>query len=116
MIKYINLINKILYLIPDAKVSVVKEKPKDNFLNETIHSRDGLYVIWNNTNTQEIPTQAELDSVDQVDANNAELARQKTARNSLYKKDLTVKAGYQIALKDNPNLTFSDYLDKLENL
>ena len=42
--------------------------------------------------------------------------KEKAKRDSRYKEDLSMVALFDAAKKDNPNLTFSDYLDSLENM
>ena len=54
------LLNKILALVPDAQMSIRIEKPskeEQEGMHETVHQRDGLFVIWNSTNESACPTQ-----------------------------------------------------------
>lgn len=63
---HLELLNKILQLVPDVKCSVhgsdVELKNIDDGLS-TIHSRYNFHVVWNPLNTVPCPTETELNNV-----------------------------------------------------
>ena len=108
------LLEKILYLNPDARCSAWGND-RDKYRGESEPVLlDGYLVDWQPSNELPCPTQAELDAVSKVDADASAESRRKAARNEHLGKDLSIKAAYKLEKKGNRDLRFSDYLDQLE--
>lgn len=111
------LLDKILFLKPGAQCSVHPQGIALNlFGNETLYELDELQVIWAEQNTENPPTQEELDTVTDEDLHSWKEAIRKYYRDQEAAKNLSLKAGFNIEKQSNPNLTFSQYLDELESL
>jgi hypothetical protein len=106
------LLNTILYLVPDAKVCI-KELGADPDESCTEKNLSGHKVCWNKTNEIKCPTQAQINNADQEAVAAVTEARTKDARDSHYQNDVSVKVGLQVARAVNPNITLREYLDNL---
>lgn len=110
------LLNAILYLVPGAKCSVWKLGPLDKWTGEGDPILMGDYLVsWNSTNDKPCPTWDEIQKVDMNAVNvNTEKLR-KTARNESMSNDTHLVSSFKIMkMMDQPNLSWSDFLDKLE--
>lgn len=107
------LLNKILYLVPDAKVCIKdKNADEDESASKEIIIGD-FKVVWNCSNSSPCPTKTAINDVDQEVANAAAIERQKNERDELYANNANAIIGYNIAKSQNLDLTFSEYLDNL---
>jgi len=108
------LINKIVFLVPDAMFSVW-EKDLESYMGESEPvERDGYLVDWHASNSAGCPPQESLDelSLKKVEADVEK--RRKKIRDGQCKDDLSIKAAYRIAKAADASLKFSEYLDQLE--
>lgn len=106
------ILQKIRYLLPAAKCSV---RPYDN--NEHLAVNPivrGDYLIDWYDNVDECPSLETIEAVTNAQVEAMQNSQRKEERDKQYAKDLTMKGLYKQAKKDNPALTFSDYLDQLE--
>lgn len=116
MMTRLELVNTILYLMPDAKFAVWETNDLKHY-----HGEDSpipmfnMLVDWNKANTSHCPTEEQIRNVDQSLVLNHHENLRKINRNNDAKNNLSLKANYLAYIKDSPNTTFSDYLDHLEN-
>lgn len=109
------LLNRILFLIPDAKFSVW-ESTLDEYMGETTPIPMEKFLIdWNPLNAVPCPTYDAVLAVKKNEVDATVEAKRKQERNREKGKDLAIIAGYEAEKKGNPNLSFSDYLDFLES-
>lgn len=114
--------DKVLYLYPKIQ-GVMYWQSCPGHLSSTgkAHEWEDLYsgLVWDNPEIPK-PSKEELDALDdQIVA--TELARRdeedrKAHRDEQYKNDPTIKAALYIERKDNPTISLSKMLDKLEAL
>ena len=115
----ITTLDKILYLVPQAKVVVWQtDNPEDYHGENTPVLLDGFLVDWK---SEEVcPTQEQLDSIDLRVLADTVTARdesqRKAARDEAAKGNFGVLAGLLTARVANPDLTLTNYLDQLESL
>lgn len=108
--------NRILYLVKDAKFSTWA-CDKSQYQGEGYPISMGDYLVsWNGTNNVPCPSWDEVQKVDASALAAFVEDKRKSERNASLKNDLSICAGYESALINDPNLSFSDYLDKLEAL
>lgn len=108
------LLNRILFLIPDAKFSVWECEAKDFQGEGDPIIIDKFLIAWNSTNSSKCPSWDDIQNVD-INSVNAMLEKnRKLIRNMQKMNDLTMVACYQMQKQSNPDLNFSDYLDSLE--
>jgi hypothetical protein len=107
--------DKVLYLYPNIQHVMYWQTQYDG--KPWNDPYDGLK--WNNTEIPK-PTKEELDALDDAAVEDELDARKeiirKNARNQKYASDLTVKSNYDIYKQNNPDITFSEYLDYLESV
>jgi hypothetical protein len=110
-----NYLEKVLYLYPNIQKVMYWHTQYDG--TPWNDPYDGF--VWENQEIEK-PTKAFLDAIDDALvekelADRKETAR-KSARDAKYQKDITTLAGYDTYKAENPNKTFSEYLDYLETL
>jgi hypothetical protein len=111
-----NILNSILYLIPDAKFSLWNCSIEE-FQGEGIPiQRGNMIIAWNSTNSQPCPTLEQLEALDQNDVAASEEARRKVSRDAGVQNNLTIMSNYQTYLLSNPGVSLTAYLDLLENM
>lgn len=108
----LDLLNAILYIIPNAKFSV-QDPNTDMQFDEATYLINNWLVVWNSTNTASCPSESTINQVDLELAYQAAEERRKDVRDSLYSEDITVQVGLQIQQQKNSSLTLRQYLDSL---
>lgn len=112
----LDLTDRILYLNPDAKFSVWDNDKSCYHGEDNPIELSGLLVSWNPANDKECPSQSDIDAID-IDKLNAFIeAKRKSQRNAIMSQQMGIISGYSVAKLANKDLTFSDYLDGLEEL
>lgn len=101
---------RILALVPDAKFTMGPDR------ENTLIKIDGWEVDWYKDNQNPCPTLDQILAVSKEQVDAFIESQRKTFRNVDKAKDLTMVGLYEQAKLSNPNLTFSDYLDSLENI
>ena len=110
-----NLLDKILFLVPEAKVSVTNLDNAHQCCspNDIGYIRDNLYILWNSTNTQSCPTQQDLDQLNIDDVKASSLSRRKDQRDIASATNSTIMAQYKTVRLIKPSLTLREYLDEV---
>jgi hypothetical protein len=109
--------NILKYLVPDANLCVWGECERKDYHGESEPVIiNGLLVDWHLSNKMQCPTEKEVNNVD-IEKVNLDLdVKRKSARDDMYKKDLSMINGFNIYLLTNPDSTFNQYLDYLESI
>ena len=115
MIERDDLYFRLLFLVPDANFWFWPTSDGDKGRSDAI-LLDGWYVIWSNDNISPCPTIADIVNVDPISLENFISTKAKSERNQEKAKDLTLVALFNSDKVSNPTLTFSQYLDSLEEL
>jgi len=110
-----NLLNKILYLVPDAACTVTVLDNTMEYSNEDVHERCGYKIVWSRQNTKPCPSEKELNSVKQKDADAEAEIRNFKQRCEGYKKVQTIVASYTAAKISNQNLPWEDFIRTMES-
>lgn len=115
MIERDDLYNRLIFLVPDAMFSFWPDEG-DNKGNDNVIIVDGWMIAWKDENSLPCPSLQEIQNVDAQQLAVFIAAKAKEDRNNEKKKDLLLVALYNSEKAQNPNLTFSDFLDNLEQM
>lgn len=108
------LVDRIVFLIPDAKFSIWDCELKDYMGEAPPIEMDGKLVCWNRNNSVPCPSFDDISKVDKTSLDNKLELDRKDLRNKLKADDLSLVASFEIEKKTRPTLVFGDYLDELE--
>lgn len=115
------LYKKLLYLVPNAKFSfwpderTTEEDPIDGKGYEVVISMAGWVIRWCEDNPP-FPGWDAVNAVTDKQANDKADSLRKIARDKEMAKNMAVVSNYQAFRLNNPTVSFSQYLDMLENL
>lgn len=112
-----DLYNRLIYLVPEAKFVFWPDEGKDdNKGYDNVVKIPGWIIAWYPENSQPLPTLDQLNAVDNSTLDTWLESRRKDDRDSRKSKDLSLIAAFKIEKKTDPNLSFRDYLDSLEQI
>ena len=103
---------KLLYLVPTGKFSF---KPNIGD-QENTHIRDGWAITWEEDNIVPCPSLDDINNVEDSNLIKFVSDRGKLARNIEMSKNLSLIALFNSQKEKQPSLTFSQYIDSLEEL
>lgn len=111
----IDLTNYILYLNPEAKFSIWDTTDISQYMGESAPiSLDNKFIDWGVSNTSLCPSWEEIQACDPMLVESFTKAREKEIRNEHYKSDKIIVSNFKVAQMLNPELTWSDFLDTLD--
>ena len=115
-----NIVNKVLFLMPDAQFCVRSQMTNDDIkaaemANESIHAIADAWILWSSLNKLPFPGVDAVNAVTPQQVSKAQEKARKKIRNSEAKFDLAIVSNFKVAKQQNSLLKFSDYLDGLEN-
>lgn len=108
------LLDVILYLHPDVSCTVWYCSIDDYMGDNAPIPLSGCLVDWNTSNAYPCPTQDIVNATDLTLVEQDRQTKEKQAREDTMKQDLSIVSGYNVAKMFNTNLTFTQYLDNLE--
>lgn len=111
-----DIVNSILYLIPDAKFSVWCCHVEKYRGAENPIKLGEVLIDWNPTNKKPCPSLQQLEELDQEQVAIAKETRRKSVRDAMAKKNFTIMSNYNAYLTRYPDTTLTAYLDMLESL
>lgn len=110
----IDLLNRILHLVPGAKVNIW-DCPINKYQGESIPiAINGFLVDWQPSNNLPCPTPQDLQNLDPVVIKESATNRNKMWRDQTAKKDQNIIRQFSIAKMINPQISLTQFLDTTE--